>query len=158
MGRNVTYKETLSRLRILPPIQKLSKEEKKFYSELGEALLTGQLEYLIAQKNWGFGVIVAASMLDYVGKIRLIWKFSSSTSPEKILEYKFSKTIRRLYESGIIDESTHKRMKRIRDARNKLAHELLAQRFALSQFDLNNITFKKNIEESIEVIRVLMHF
>jgi len=156
MNEEVTYKETLSRLSSLPAIQKWSNKEKKFYSEIGEALLTGQLEYLIAQRNWGFGVIMGASMLDYVGKIRLIWKFSSSIPPEEILEYTFGKTIRRLFESGIIDEPTHERMERIRDTRNRLAHDLPTQRFALSESDADT-HYKEIIKESVEVVRELMH-
>lgn len=157
LEQKITYEHVLAKLYRLPSIEGMTNSEKTFYSQLGEALLVGQLEHLIAQKNWGMGIMMAASMLDYVGKIRLIWKYGDYIPSQKILQSKFAETIEHLYQSGIIDESTQNKMARVEEARDRLAHDSLVYYSASAKIDMRKQRdFEKTINESIEIIRVLL--
>lgn len=157
LEQKITFESVLATLDKLPSIESMTDSEKTFYSQLSEALLVGQLEHLIAQKSWGMGVMMAASMLDYVGKIRLIWKHVDSISSQEILQLKFAETIKTLYESGIINESTQKKMVGVEKLRNILAHDLLSQYSASAKIDIRTRrNFEKMINESIEIIRMFL--
>jgi len=51
MTEKITFESTLKRLSNLPEPEKMSDDDKKFYSELGAALLKIELEMLIAKKQ-----------------------------------------------------------------------------------------------------------
>lgn len=149
-----TYERTLERLSKLPPVEDLSGNDRKFYLEIGRAILENELEYLIQQKKWVLGIIMSASMLDFVGKTRLIWKYKGSVSKKKINAFNFATTIMCLFASKIVDEQTYKKMEKIRDTRNKFAHNL-ARQFSISHKpnpDLENL-----IREAIEIIKSLFN-
>lgn len=157
LEQKITFESVLATLDKLPSIEKMRDSEKTFYSQLSEALLVGQLEHLVAQRNWGMGVMMAASMLDYVGKIRLIWEHVDSMSSQAILQLKFAETIETLFESEIIDEPTRKKMVEVEKLRNLLAHDLLSQYSASAKIDVRTQrSFEKMINESIEIIRMLL--
>lgn len=148
----LTYDRTLEKLSKLPPVEDLSRNDRKFYLEIGRAILENELEYLIQQKKWVLGIIMSASMLDFVGKTRLIWKYKESVSKKKINNFNFATTIMCLFASKIIDEQSYKKMEKIRDIRNKFAHNL-ARQFSISHKpnpDLENL-----IREAIEIIKSL---
>ena len=146
------YEKLLDRLGKLPPIENMSEQDRKDYSEIGKALLRNELELLIEEKRWVLGVITSGSMLDFVGKIRLIWKYKGSISKNKILNFNFATTITCLFTSGIIDEKTYKKMEKIRNTRNKFAHKLL-RLFSIS--NKPNPSLEHLIEEAIETIETL---
>jgi len=154
MGDKITLEKIFERLEKLPPREDLSTNEKKFYSEIGRSLLTRQLEFLIEEKMWVLGVIMSASTLEFVGKTRLIWKYKGSVSGRKIRRLEFASTIKCLLASKIINEDTFKKMEKIRDARNDLAHELLRQ-VAASFKNESNPESEALIREAIEVIKIL---
>jgi hypothetical protein len=65
------------KLENLPSVEDFSEEDRKFYSEIGRAILINELDSLIGAKKLSIGVIMAASMLEFAGKIRLLWKFKN---------------------------------------------------------------------------------
>ena len=157
LEQKVTVEHVLDKLYRLPSIEGMTDSEKTFYSQLGEALLVGQLEHLITQKNWGMGIMMAAAMLDYVGKIRLIWKYGDSVPSQNILQSKFAKTIDHLHRSGIIDESTQSKMARVEEIRDRLALDSLVYYSASAKIDIRTQRdFEKTINESIAIIRALL--
>ena len=150
--RKVTFESTLKRLSNLPQPEKMSDDDRKFYSEIGAALLKNELELLMANKQWVLGVISLASMLDFVGKTKLIWKHKGSISSRKIYKYKFYKTIKDLFDTKIIDSQTFRKMEEIRETRNKFAHDLV-RLFSLSHEPNPNL--ENLIREGITTIETL---
>lgn len=152
MPRKITVDSTLKRLSSLPQPEKMSNDDRKFYSEIGAALMKDELELLIANKQWVLGIIHLASILDFVGKTRLIWKYKGSISSRKIYKYKFDKTIKELFNAKIIDSQTFKKMEEIRETRNTFAHDLLR----LGSLSKNpNPNLEKLITEGITIIETL---
>jgi len=146
----------LERFGNLPPTEYLSGDDRKFFSNITSALLTTHLEHLIKEKMWVIGVIMSASMLEFTGKIRLIWKYKGSISKRKINNLNFATIIVCLLTSKIIDKSKYKKMEKIRDARNKLAHNVVSQVFStLSKKP--NPTLENLITEATEIIKGLFH-
>jgi len=148
----VTFESTLKRFRTLPQPEKMSDDDRKFYSEIGEALMRNELELLMANKQWVLGVISLASMLDFVGKTKLIWKHKGSISSRKIFKYKFYETIKDLFDTKIIDSQTFRKMEEIREMRNKFAHDLLR---LLSRSHEPNSYLENLIREGITTIETL---
>ena len=153
MSGRITFESTLKRLSSLPQPEKMSNDDRKFYSEIGAALMKNELELLIANKQWALGVITLASMLHIVGKTRLIWKYKGSISTGKITRYTFHKTILELFDSKIIDAQTFRDMLKIKKTRNNFAHNLL-RLFSLSHKP--NPSLEKQIREGITIIETLL--
>jgi hypothetical protein len=143
--------KTLQKLGKLPKRENMSEDEKKFYSEVGSALLQGELESLIDSKQWMAGIIVTALMLHFVGKTRLIWHHAGSVSTRAIENYDYFKTMKELRQHGIIDDATFDKMDEIRKVRNSFAHNLLRQWSASKA----NPKIEKLIKEGISIISTL---
>jgi hypothetical protein len=126
MKAKITERDTLERLNKLPDIQDFSESDKKFYAEIGSSLLTSELDDLLRKKEYIMGVIMAASMLDYVGKIRLIWEFKGIVSKKKIYPLELATVSKLLFASKIIHGKTYAKMEEIRNVRNELAHNMLS--------------------------------
>ena len=153
MTRKITVKSTLETLSKLPPREKMSKKDRKFYSEIGSALMKNELELLINNKQWVLAVISLASMLDFTGKTKLIWNHKGSVSERKINNYKFFKTIKELLNSNIIGDQTYRKMEEIRKTRNNFAHNLL-RLFSLSNEP--NPSLEKLIRDGVKIIETLL--
>ena len=154
MSGKTTFEEINERIRSLPPIEDLSEEDRKFFSSIGSALMTSHLEYLLEERNWLAGIIASASMLDFAGKTRLIWEHKGSIPKSKIDNLNFATTILCLFTSKIITKSEFEKMEKIRDARNKMAHDMRSQ-VSLSFGKKPNPTLQNLIEEAIKIIKIL---
>jgi len=153
MSGRTTFESTLERLSNLPQPEKMSNDDRKFYSEIGAAFMKNELELLIANKQWVLGIISLASMLDFVGKTRLIWEYKGAISTGKITKYTFYRTIKVLFNSKIIGAQTYKDMLKIKQTRNDFAHKLL-RLFSLSHKP--NPGLEKLIREGITIIETLL--
>ncbi len=59
MSGKITIANTLKRLSNLPPPENMSDNDRKFYSEIGAALMRNELELLIANKQWVFSSLLS---------------------------------------------------------------------------------------------------
>lgn len=150
----ITWDKTIKKLENLPSVEDFSEEDRKFYSEIGRAILINELDSLIGAKKLSIGVIMAASMLEFAGKIRLLWKFKKSVANDKIYNLNFAMTIMCLFASKIVDKDTYDKMEKIKDTRNKLAHNLLIQ-LSTSLDTKNNLDLESLIKDSIDIIKIL---
>ena len=150
----ITWDKTIKKLENLPSVEDFSEEDRKFYSEIGRAILINELDSLIGAKKLSIGVIMAASMLEFAGKIRLLWKFKKSVANDKIYNLNFAMTIMGLFASKIVDKDTYDKMEKIKDTRNKLAHNLLIQ-LSTSLDTKNNSDLESLIKDSIDIIKIL---
>jgi len=155
MAKKITYERLAKKLEELPELKNMSEEDKKLYCQTGQALLVDELELLIRERQWALGVIMAASMLEFVGKIRLIWEYKGSVSQSKIIDDTFSTTIRLLSRAKIINRFEHDKLKGIKKIRNGLAHDLIFQGSTFHDKepnpDLENI-----IKDAITLIKCLL--
>ena len=156
MDNNITSEKVLQELEQLPPREYQSTSQRKLFSEVSSALLKGHLEDLIEERNWVTGIIMSASILEFAGKTRLVWKQKSTTKPEthKKYELNFAATIQELFENKIIDEATRDRMIRIKNARNAAAHDLPHQ-VALSREKKPNDVLEGHIRAAIKIMEDL---
>jgi len=152
MNKKVTFEDTIERLDKLPPPERMSKSDKEVYTGVGLALLRNESQLLIENKQWVLGVIMMATMLDFVGKTKLIWKHKGAISSREINRYKAYKTNRQLLDLEIIDGRTYKEIERIRKARNEIAHDLIKQ-FSLSHTP--NPKLERLIREGLKIIETL---
>lgn len=130
-------KETLQKMDKLPSKKKdYSEEDKKFYSAVTKALFSSELDYLLESKKYALAVIIAGSMLDQVGKVKLTWKFKGAISEAEIYRLDFNLVIKLLLASGIIDNRLFQQMEHIRDTRNGIAHYMMSERLALPDHEL----------------------
>lgn len=143
--------KTLEKLGKLPKREDMSERNKKFYSEVGSALLHGELETLIDSKQWMTGIIVTALMLHFIGKTRLIWYHNGSVSTRVIEKYSYLKTMKKLRQYDIIDDVAFDKMDEIRNVRNSFAHDLLRQ-WSTSKA---NPKIEKLIKEGMSIITTL---
>lgn len=154
MNDKITLEKIFERLEKLPPREDQSEDDRRFYSEIGRSLLIRHLEFLMEERQWVSGVIMSALMLEFAGKTRLIWKYKRSVSSRKIRRLKFASTTKCLLASRIIDNDIFKKMEKIREARNDLAHELL--RHVVASFkNESNPELEALIREAIEVVKIL---
>ena len=121
----ITDQETIQKLAKLPPIEKHSKKDKQFFSDIGKALFKSEIKSLISKKNYTLAVIIASTMLDYVGKIQLRWKYNGTISKKEIQNMRLYNVNQMLFASNIIDNITYQRIDCVRRERNNLAHNLL---------------------------------
>lgn len=152
LNKKITPKSTSKKLDELPNRENMSEQDKKFYSDVGSAILENELALFIDNKQWVLGIITMAIMLDFVGKTKLIWHHKGLVSSNRILRYKFIKTIAELRNSNIIDEQTFNKMEEIRNTRNSFAHDLLRQ-WSLSSHP--NPKLEKLIRDGIKIIKTL---
>jgi len=152
LNDKITPNETLEKLGKLPKREDMSEQDKNLYSEVGSALLSGELENLINSKQWMSGIIVTALMLDFVGKTRLIWHHNGSVTTRTIEKYTFFKTINKLRQYNIIDEPTYNKMQEIKNVRNSFAHDLLRQ-WAMSSS--SHPKLERLIRDGIAIITTL---
>jgi len=152
----VTIESTIKELETLPPRERQSTKQRKFFSEISVALLRRELERLIDKKDWLAGAIMSASMLEFAGKTLLLWKQSSASKKEieRIYQSDFATTIKQLLKHKIINKSIYNKMEENRSARNKAAHEILYQ-VALSLENKPNATLHECITNAIEIIDFL---
>ena len=156
MNDKITPEKIIKELGKLPLREYQSANQRKLYSEIGVALLTTHLEMLIDERNWFTGIIMSASMLEFVGKTMLLWEQARASKTEicKIYLLNFAQTIGRLRASKIIDKHTYKRMEKIRHKRNDMAHELPIQ-VAVSLINKPNADLEALIKDAIEIINTL---
>ena len=154
MSKKITPNNALNKLGKLPTPENMTDSDKKFYSSIGSALLVNELEQLIQNKQWILGTIILGSMIDFVGKTKLIWHHKGRVSSSRIMKYKSVKTNEELLNSNIIDDSTYNKLEEIRKIRNSFAHDLLRQ-WATS---LNpNIRYENLIREGIRIITAIFN-
>lgn len=153
MNLDIPIDKIIEKLQKLPPREDQSSAQRKFFSQITPVLFTKHLEHLIKKRNWFAGIAMSASMLDFAGKTRLLWKQSKTSKNRirKIYKLDFASTIRQLLEQGIIDQSMHKKMEKIRDVRNEAAHEVIYQ-VALSLENKPNDTLEGYIRDAINII------
>jgi hypothetical protein len=154
MAKNA-YQETLEKLARMPPRDMMSEDEQRFYANVGRALVTNQLEYLIEAKQWAIGIIVSASMLEYSGKTRLIWRHGKNISTKRIDSLNLAGVALSLFTSGIIDAPTYKTMEKIRKIRNELSHNLLFQ-FKACQPGQTGGELEELIRKTVEILTILL--
>lgn len=127
MNKRITVNKTIEKLSKIPKPENMSEQDKKLYSEVGLALLENELELFIVNKQWVLGIIVMASILNFVGKTKLIWHHKGLVSTKKIMKYDFARTIKDLQKFNIIDNQIYNKLEEIRKIRNSFAHDLLRQ-------------------------------
>lgn len=156
MDDKITYQKVINELKTLPPREKQSTEQRKFFSEFSSALLTAHLKHLIENRDWFAGILMSASMLDFAGKTRLLWKHTAVSQSEsrKIYNLKFAETNKQLLKHKIIDKSTYDEIDRIREARNEAAHDIPYQ-VGLSLMKKPNATLESYIKQTIDIIELL---
>jgi len=156
LNNQITFENTIKELEKLPSRENQSTNQRKLFSEISVALLTRHLEHLIDERNWVTGIIMSASMLEFAGKTRLLWKqtWASKTQIRKIHELDFATAIEQLLKCKMIDKPVYEKMEEIRHVRNKAAHDLPYQA-ALSLENRPNDTLEGYIRRTIEIIQVL---
>lgn len=156
LNGKITFERTIKELEKLPSREKQSPNQRKTFSEISAALLTTHLEYLIEERNWVAGIIMSASMLEFTGKTRLLWKQTGASKAEirNIHRLEFASTIKKLLKQRIIAKSTHERMEEIRQARNEAAHDLPHQ-IGLSLKNEPNVAQENLIRNAVKIIKDL---
>ena len=156
MNDKITYEKTIKELETLPPREKQSPEQRKFFSEFSTALLTAHLKHLIGNREWFAGILMSASMLEFAGKTRLLWKQTAVSQSEirKIYKLTFAETNKQLLKHKIIDKLMYDKIEKIRKVRNDAAHELPYQ-VALSLENKPNVTLEGYIKQTIDIIEQL---
>jgi len=107
----------------------------------------------IKKKQWFAGIIVSASFIESIGKMRLHWRFEGKISKDKIDRLTLDETIMFLHASGVIKQQTYTKMQQVRDARNRVAHKVVD---AL-KIEKKPKEAKKTIEQTIECLGVLLN-
>ena len=156
MNDKITYEKTIKELETLPPREKHSPEQRKFFSEFSAALLTAHLKHLIENRDWFTGILMSASMLDFAGKTKLLWKQTavSQSKIRKIYNLKFAETNKHLLKHKIIDKAMYDKIEKIREARNEAAHDIPYQ-VVLSLMKKPNATLESYIKQTIDIIGFL---
>jgi len=141
--------------KVKSPKIKLSEEDKIasvgniIYGSVCAMTLTG----FIKKKQWFAGIIVSASFIESIGKMRLHWRFEGKISKDKIDRLTLDETIMFLHASGVIKQQTYTKMQQVRDARNRVAHKVVD---AL-KIEKKPKEAKKTIEQTIECLGVLLN-
>ena len=152
----ITIDDTLKKLDNIPPRGQQSIDERKFFSEISSALFTGELEERIADKSWVEGIILAATMLDFAGKTRLIWidNVTDLRQFKKIDKLTLEKVIEKLRDKRIITDQQFAEINRIRKARNEAAHDLIHQ-VLMSRQKQPNPKVESDIKSAIKLLEQL---
>ena len=108
---------------------------------------------MIEEKQWFAGIIVSASYLESVGKMRLHWRFEEKISKDKIDHLTLDETIMFLFASGIVDQQTYTKMQQIKETRNRVAHKVVD---AL-KIEQKPTVAKKTIEQTLECLGVILN-
>jgi len=150
------YDKILEEFERLLPREDQSPDQRRFYAQISGTLMTRHLEHLIENRDWFSGIIMSASMLEFTGKTRLLWKEIrvSKEKSGKIYKLNFASTIKQLLKHKIINKQTYERLEKIRLARNEAAHDI-PQQVALSLERKPNSIQERNIEDAIKIIDVL---
>lgn len=107
---------------------------------------------LIKKEQWFAGIIISASYIDFIGKMRLHWRFEGKISKDKIDGLTLSGTIMFLLASGIIEPEIYTKLQQVKDARNRVAHKV----FDAEQIENNPKEARKIINQTIECLSVLL--
>jgi hypothetical protein len=157
LNGSVSPKRTVEELEKLPSIEDQSPNQRKFFSEISSALLKTHLEDLANERNWITGIIMSASILEFAGKTRLIWRQRdmSDNRVSRTRKLNFAGTIEQLFRNEMVTKNTRDEMKRINRARNEAAHELPHQ-VALSRQKKPNDVMEGYINSAIEILHGLL--
>jgi len=136
--------------------EKIMSEEEKI-TNIGNIIYSSvcalTLADLIKNEQWFAGIIVSASHIESIGKMRLHWRFEGKISKDKIDHLTLDETIMFLLASGIIDEKAYTKMQEIKNARNDAAHKVIE----VSKIEKNPKKAKRIIEQTIECLGALFN-
>ena len=122
----VTIGKSSIEFHALPTSKEMGKLEEKDRITILGLIVTpaahNTLNHFVSSGDWLSGVIMAASILEFVGKTRLLWKFERTISKDKIQNMDLEDVITFLFASNVITQSTYTKMHQIRRGRNKIVH------------------------------------
>ena len=85
-------------------------------------MVSYKLEDCIEKRDWFFGILLSASVLEDLGKRKLQIIFADEIKPTKIDRLTLEETIMLLFASKAIDDKVYTQLLEIKKARNGLAH------------------------------------